>query len=78
MGTFALFRKFLPRFTRCYVRYQHVDSSKLFLTEFGDPAKVVKKEEFALQLADMASKQVTFSPKDTSYMKSNGICLSFS
>lgn len=58
MGTFALFRKFSPRFTRCYVRYQHVDSSKLFLTEFGDPAKVVKKEEFALQLADMASKQV--------------------
>lgn len=64
MGTFALLLKFPRHFIQSYVRYQHVNASKLFLTEFGDPAKVVKKEDFTLQLADMASNQVTSTLDD--------------
>lgn len=60
MNSFALLRKTLAPFSLKYVRYQHVNASRLFLEEFGDPAKVVKKEEFVLETSGlMHSNQVT-------------------
>ncbi len=59
MSSFALFSKFSRRLPLKYVRHQHVNASKLFLDEFGDPAKVVKKEDFSLELPQEMSSQVS-------------------
>lgn len=53
-----LFSKFSPRISLKYVRHQHISASKLFLDEFGDPAKVVKKEDFTLDVPEMRTSQV--------------------
>lgn len=61
MGTFTLLRKCLASVLPLKnVRHQHVKVSRLFLEEFGDPAKVVKKEDFVLDLSGMKSNEVTF------------------
>ena len=51
MVTLAVLRKSFTLFSLKYVRFNHVNATRLFLEEFGDPAKVVKKEEFVLNTA---------------------------
>ncbi len=58
MSRFVLFSKLSPRISLKYVRHQHISASKLFLDEFGDPAKVVKKEDFTLDVPEMRTSQV--------------------
>jgi len=58
MSSSALLSKFATRLPLKYVRHQHVNASKLFLDEFGDPAKVVKKEDFTLELPEVMSSRV--------------------
>lgn len=58
MSRFVLFSKFSPRISLKCVRHQHISASKLFLDEFGDPAKVVKKEDFTLGVPEMRTSQV--------------------
>jgi hypothetical protein len=61
MSIFALFSKFSRRLPLKYVRHQHVNASRLFLDEFGDPGKVVKKEDFSLELPQVMSTQVIYT-----------------
>lgn len=62
MGTLVLLRKCLTlSLSLKYVRHQHINASRLFLEEFGDPAKVVKKENFNLYLPGMKNDQVVFN-----------------
>lgn len=62
MGTLVLLRKCLTlSLSLKYVRHQHINASRLFLEEFGDPAKVVKKENFNLDLPGMKNDQVVFN-----------------
>ena len=51
MVTLAILRKRFTLFSLKYARFNHVNATRLFLEEFGDPAKVVKKEEFVLNTA---------------------------
>lgn len=61
MGTLTFLRKCLTPSTSsiCFVRLQHIQASRLYLDEFGDPVKVVKKEEFTLNPSDVKDNKVT-------------------
>ena len=53
-----LFKTCTTQFITSGARYRHIVASKLTIHEFGDPAKVVKKEDFTLDVHDLKSHQV--------------------
>ena len=60
IGTLRLFQSHVSRCVGGSVRYRHISASKLTIHEFGDPAKVVKKEDFILDLTHLKSHQVLY------------------
>lgn len=53
-----LFANMLRQATKQNARFKHVSASRLFLEEFGDPQKTVKKENFNIDLSSMEDNQV--------------------
>ena len=43
-----------------YVLSKYIQASKLYLDEFGDPVKVVKKEDFPINSTELKDKQVGY------------------